>query len=118
MTSFYNDKPSICFSGFTLIELLVVVLIMGILSAIALPQYTKAVARSRMAGLITLASSVAQAEQRYFMANGEYTVNAEDLDLSLPAGFVKTGSGTELTYYTDGTSEIVFYKAGVGGGPG
>lgn len=51
------------------------------------------------------------------MANGEYTVNAEDLDLSLPAGFVKTGSGTELAYYTDGTSEIVFYKAGVGGGP-
>ena len=104
-------------SGFTLIELLVVVLIMGILSAIALPQYTKAVARSRMAGLITLASSVAQAEQRYFMAHGEYTVNAEGLDLSLPAAFVKTGSGTELTYYTDGTSEIVFYKAGVGGGP-
>ena len=104
-------------SGFTLIELLVVVLIIGILSAIALPQYTKAVARSRMAGLITLASSVAQAERRYFMANGEYTVNAEDLELSLPAGFVKTGSGTELPYYTDGTSEIVFYKAGVGGVP-
>lgn len=48
---------------------------------------------------------------------GEYTVNAEDLELSLPAGFVKTGSGTELAYYRDGTSEIVFYKAGVGGVP-
>ena len=103
--------------GFTLIELLVVVLIIGILSAIALPQYTKAVARSRMAGLITLASSVAQAEQRYFMANGEFTVNAEELDLSLPAGFSKTRNDPEITNYSDGTTRIVFYKDGEGGGP-
>lgn len=72
--------------GFTLIELLVVVLIIGILSAIALPQYQVAVAKSRYARGRVLVDAVWNAQQVYYMANGKYAPRFEDLDISLPAG--------------------------------
>ena len=68
-------------TGFTLIELLVVVLIIGVLSAVALPQYQKAVWKSRTTQLITLAQQVAQAQERYFMANGTWPEEFPDLDI-------------------------------------
>jgi len=69
--------------GFTLIELLVVVLIIGILSAVALPQYEKAVEKSRSAQALTLLRSFYNAQQAYYMANGVYASKIDDLDLSI-----------------------------------
>ena len=60
--------------GFTLIELLVVVLIIGILSAIALPQYTLAVEKSRMAEALRIAASLRHAVDIYVMENGYQSV--------------------------------------------
>lgn len=78
--------------GFTLIELLVVVLIIGILSAVALPQYQKAVWKSRAAQLLTLTRSLGTAQEAYYMANGSYPTLFSELDLDFNA---LSSSGTD-----------------------
>ena len=81
--------------GFTLIELLVVVLIIGILAAMALPQYFKAVERTRMAEAVTLMDSVAKAQRRKWMQTNRYADDFRGLDVS-PKG------ATGRMYFTKG----------------
>ena len=78
-----RQKMSSCI-GFTLIELLVVVLIIGILASIALPQYKKAVEKSRATQAIALLRSVYEAEKIYYMANGSYTTDFDSLSVNIP----------------------------------
>lgn len=81
--------------GFTLIELLVVVLIIGILAAMAMPQYFKAVERSRMTEADTLLGSIAQAQRRKFLQINKFVTNYKALDVS-----PKDSNGS--TYFTKG----------------
>ncbi len=83
--------------GFTLIELLVVVLIIGILAAVALPQYTKAVEKSRTAEAMQVLGDLATAESIYYMANGKYTANADNLDLAFPNKSQTTTANDTIT---------------------
>ena len=89
--------------GFTLIELLVVVLIIGILSSIALPSYTRAVEKSRTANPLANLSAIAKAQKVRKLATYHYTNNMNNLDISLTdelTGERATGDGFNTEYFS------------------
>ena len=101
--------------AFTLIELLVVVLIIGILAAVALPQYQKAVEKSRGTQALTLLKSVGQAVQSYQLASGTYPTNFDELDVDIAgwAGSTQwvTGSASKvLDTRSNGDWSLQLYK--------
>lgn len=73
-------------TGFTLIELLVVVLIIGVLAAIALPQYQRTVARTYAVEAVINLKALSEAQDRYYLANSLYTNDRSLLDIQVSDG--------------------------------
>ena len=76
--------------GFTLIEILVVVLIIGILAAVAVPQYQKAVLKSRLVQMQVYMDALNKGAELYYLANGNYIADVQSLDIDI------TGSAKEI----------------------
>ncbi len=69
--------------GFTLIELLVVVLIIGILAAVAVPQYQKTVGKARVMQAVTSLKALADAQEIYLLSNAEMASDLSELDVEV-----------------------------------
>ncbi len=91
--------------GFTLIELLVVVIIIAVLAAVAVPQYKKAVLKSRFSTVMPLAKSLASANEVYYLGNGYYAQNPTELDVD--------SKDTTEEAYPEGTRVLMYDNAGL-----
>ncbi len=95
--------------GFTLIELLVVIIIIGILSAIALPSFLNQANKARESEAANNVGAINRAQQAFYVENSQFGSNMEVLDLGIGdtknyTYSVTTNSGTGLTAIAESTA--------------
>ena len=105
-------------AGFTLIELLVVIIIVGILSAIALPTFLDQAGKARESEAKTNLGALNRGQQAYRLENGEFASNISDLDVGIEGDIYsyslgKKDGGTNVTHFADPSGSS--YSDGEGG---
>lgn len=105
--------------GFTLVELLVILIIIGILSAIAVPAFIGLADRGRLSEAREYLGSLSRAQQSYYVENGVYATG-DPTDQNIPANSldpdfqrVLNQLGTSIPIETD--NYVYGYVAGVDG---
>ena len=109
-----NQSKISCKRGFTLIELLVVVLIIGILAAVAVPQYQKSVEKSRLSEALMNIKTVMKNVDLIVLERGEEDAAAwtqhDNWTTDLSGG---NWSEDNMAYFTKNFSYIVDDASGI-----
>ena len=104
-------------TGFTLMEMLVVVLIMGILAAIAIPQYQQVVYKARFVKLMPIVKALKNAEEEYWLANRRYAYDFGELGFRAQ-GFqpsaVSSQAPTRRSHLVNGNQRLEIFENGGG----
>lgn len=95
--------------AFTLIELVAIVLIIGILSAIGLPQYQRALEKSRSSEAIVMIGNIVTAQEMQLLQNGSFTPNFSDLMLDMPLETTSQASYGQDGQTSQGASQFFEY---------
>jgi len=94
--------------GFTLIELLVVIIIIGILSAIALPSFLNQANKAKQSEAKTYIGSANRAQQAYYLENNGFVSATDNFDL---LGLGIPTQTTNYDYAIDGSATEVTHRA-------
>jgi len=114
-----NKKVSL--AAFTLIEIMIVVIILGVLTTLVIPQYSKIMERSRQSEAYTSLGVIRGAQVRYYAEYADYVYGTvwSKLDIEQPTGKcfsygLPTGQGWTSTCVARGTRDATYQNSGYG----
>jgi len=101
MHAMERQRGRIPVAGFTLVELMIVVLVLGILAAIVIPQFTDHTSDARLATVDHDLVEIRQAIELYYQQHGAYPGEVDAASGAVPASNPETAFVSQLTRFTN-----------------